>query len=277
MPPGSTVEERRVEKLVGSMRRALRTERERTELERDAFEAFAARITGIQPSSSTPAVDSEPGSPHGVNEAVALQSTPVLNPSTSEKHLAIRNAYEETVMSVPFYEAEYGDTYEESLHGEFGPGVATAMTQPGGFSPFAKQVLLGKIKQARTDRVALLETCDRERDSVDDVAAVLKPTVEGLRAIESMSSDDTGFDALVSHREELQTLENKCEQTAAMRQATIHRHRPTQNLRVDAPDICVYLYSEFESSYPLLSLCTHLSQRIENARQHIDHALSTSP
>lgn len=277
MPTGSTVEERRVEEVVGSMRRALRTERERTELERDAFEAFADRITELQPSSSPPAVNSEPGSPQGMGGAAALQSTPVSRPSTSNKHSAIRNAYEETVMSVPFYEAEYGDTYEESIHGEFGPGVATAMTQPGGFSPLAKQFLLGKIKQARTDRVALLETCDRERDSVDDVATMLMPIVDGLRAIESSSFEEEGFDALASRRKKLRTLETRCEQTATMRQATIHRHRPKHNLPIDAPDICVYLYTELESSYPLLSLCIQLSQRIEDARQHVERALSTSP
>lgn len=277
MPTGTTVEVRRFEEVVGSIRRALRVERNRTVREWDAFEAFANRITELQPSSRSSAWNSEHGHPQGGGGAATLQSTPVAGTGTSNERTTIRNAYEETVMSVPFYEAEYGDTYEESIQTEFGPEVATAMTQSDCFSPLAKQVLLEKIEQARTDRGVLLETCDRERDSVDDVAAMLSPLVEELQTIESIPFGEQGFDALAGHRNRLLTLENKCEHAAATRQATIHRHRTEYNFPVDAPDICVYLYSGLESAYPTLFLCTNLAQRIEEERHHVERALSTSP
>lgn len=271
----TTVEEGTLDEVLDSVRRALHAERNRTEIEREAFKEFANRITDVQPSNKPSAWSSEHSELREANGAVALQSKPVSGPCATDELATIRNAYEETVMNVPFYEAEYGDTYGESIREEFGPDVATALTQSDCFSPTAKQALLTKVKQARTERELLIETCERERESVDEAVTVLKPVGVELRSFESIPFDDQGFDALEAHWNRLLTIKDKCEQAATTRQATIHHHRTEYNLPVDAPDICVYLYKEFETTYPILSLCSDLARRAENGRQQVECAMST--
>jgi hypothetical protein len=271
----ATVGDRPLNEVVDSIRQSLRAEQKRTEIERDAFEEFATRITDLQSSSKPFAPSADHKEPQDAGGAVALQSQPVTEPSATDELATIRTAYEETVMSVPFYEAEYGDTYEESIRAEFGPDIATALTQSDSLSPVAKQVLLAKIEQARTEREALIETCEREHASVDEAATVLKPVDEELQSVESISFDGHGFGALEAYRSRLLTLKDKCEQAATTRQATIHRHRTEYSLVVDAPDICVYLYEEFETAYPILCLCSDLARRLENCRKQVESALST--
>jgi hypothetical protein len=270
-----TVGDRPLDEVLDSVRESLRAELNRTEIERDAFEEFATRITDLQSSSEPFAPSAGHKELQDASGAVALQSHPVSEPSATDEFGTIRNAYEETVMSVSFYEAEYGDTYEESIQAEFGPDIATTLTQSNSLSPVAKQVLLAKIEQVRSEREALIKTCEREHASVDEAATVLKPVGEELQAVESISFDDPGFGALEAHRARLLTLKDKCEHAATTRQATIHRHRTEYSLPVDAPDICVYLYEEFETAYPILCLCSDLARRIENYRKQVESALST--
>lgn len=178
-------------------------------------------------------------------------------------------------MSVPFYEAEYDDTSEESIQAEFGPDIATALIQSDDLSTIAIEVLLAKVEQARSEREALIETCECDQASVDEASTVLKPIAEELQAIESICFDDRGFGALEAHRDRLLTLTDKCEHAATTRQTTIHRHRTAYSLPIDAPDICMYLYDEFDTAYPILSFCSDLARRIENCRLQVERAMST--
>lgn len=271
----ATVGDRPLNEVMDSIRQSLRAEQERTEIERDAFENFATRITDLQSSNKPFVPSADQGEFQDASGTVALQSQSASEPSPTDELAAIRNAYEETVMSVPFYEAEYGDTYEESIRAEFGPDIATALTQSDSLSPVAKQALLARIEQARSEREVLIETCEREFASVDEAASVLKPINEELQSVESISFDDHGFGVLEAHWARLLILKDKCEHAATIRQATLHRHRAEYSLPVDAPDICVYLYEKFETSYPILCLCADLARRIEDSRQQIEHAMST--
>jgi len=271
----ATGRNRPLNEVVDSIRQSLRAEQKRTEIERDTFDEFAARITDLQSSSEPFAPSADRKVFQDASGAVALRSQPVSEPSPTDELATIRNAYEETVMSVPFYEAEYGDTYEESIRAEFGPDIGTALTQSDSLSPVAKQALLAKVEQARSEREGLIETCEREFASVDEAASVLKPIDEELQSVESISFDGHGFGALEAHWARLSVLKDKCEHAATIRQATIHRHRTKYSLPVDAPDICVYLYEEFETAYPILSLCSDLARRIEESRQQVEHAMST--
>lgn len=271
----ATVRDRPLSEVVDSIRQSLHAEQKRTEIERNAFEKFATRITDLQSSSKPFTPSADQGEFQDTSGTVALKSQPVSEPSPTDELATIRNAYQETIISVPFYEVEYGDTYEESIRVEFGPDIAIALTQSDSLSPVAKQALFAKIEQARSEREVLIETCEREFASVDEAASVLKPIDEELQSVESISFDDHGFGALEAHWTRLLILKDKCEHATIIRQATIHPHPTECSLPVDAPDICVYLYEKFETSYPILCLCADLARRIEDSRQQIEHAMST--
>ena len=270
----STLEEQPLDETFDSLYQVLRRERTRTETEREAFEAFADRIIDLRPTGASPSTTPTGETLRTTGTGETLISRVSSTAATTDHLAVIRDAYKKTVMSVPFYEAEYGDTYEESLREEFGSDIATALTQGSGFSPAAKRVLLAKVEKARAERDALIETCDREHESIEEAAAVLTPIDEELRSFESIPLNHQEFDALEVHRDRLLTLKDECEQAATTRQATIQDHRREYTLPLEAPDICAYLYKPLEPDYPVLSLCSELAHQIGTERRHVEHAIS---
>ncbi|WP_449271990.1 DUF7260 family protein [Halorubrum tebenquichense] len=259
------------------MYQVLRRERNRTETECEAFEAFANRIAELQPSNAPSTANPVSDGFNAVGGARALESRPLSTPSTTDYLATIRDAYEETVMSVPFYETEYDDTYEKSVYEEFGQEVAIVLTQGSQFNRTVKQILLEKVEKAQAEREALIDTCDHEHESVTQAASVLEPIYNELRSYDSIPLDKQEFGALDAYRTRLQTMKDKCEQAAAARQATINHHRTEYNLSVEIPDICTYLYKTFETDYPVLFLCSELTRKIKNYRHQVEHAMSTCP
>lgn len=274
MSSATIVEEESIKEVLNSIRQGLHAEQKRTEIERKAFEEFAARINDVGPSNKVSAVSSESDYLHEASGAVALQAKPLSGLSATDEVELVREVYEETVMSVPFYAAEYGDTYKESIREEFGPEVAVSMTQSGSFSDIAKQALLSKVEKSRTERRNLIETCERELGSIEEVGAILESVDEEIQAFRSIPIDDQGFGSLEAHWTRLTKLKEKCEQASTSRQATIHDHRTKYRLPIEAPDICAYLYKEFDTTYPILSLCSDLSRRVENGRKQLVRAMS---
>jgi hypothetical protein len=260
--------------VVDSVCETLRVELDRTRAERDALDELATKITDLQSSSNPVTSASKRCADSSMGGALAQHTHSVSGPPVADELAAIRNAYEATVMSVPFYDAEYGDTYEESIRAEFGPDIATALTRTDTLNPVAKQVLLAKIEQSCNERDVLLETCEREQESVESTASVLEPIDEELRSIERISFQAQEFGQLEAHRTRLLTIEDTCEGAARDRQATIHEHRTAYNHSIDPTDIYEYLYDSFEVRYPLLSLCTELARRIEQSRRQVETAMS---
>ncbi|OYR57376.1 DUF7260 family protein, partial [Halorubrum halodurans] len=80
--------------------------------------------------------------------------------------VAIRNAYAETVMSVPHYEDEYNDTYERSLAEEFTPELAVALTREPTLRERSRSSLLTKTTEAIRRREEFLERLEAESASV---------------------------------------------------------------------------------------------------------------
>lgn len=271
----TAVEEWELEEMFDSIRQILRAERNRTATEIEAFEEIANTVSDLQASSNRPASRVDSGGLHEAGSASTIKTQPMPEWNASDKLNTIETVYKNTVMSLPFYEAEYGDTYEESIRAEFGPDAATALIKGNCFTPAIKQLLLAKLKQARAERKTLIETCERERESIDDAAAVLRPMGKELKSIESVDFDCQGFGALDADRTRLLTLKNKCEHVATSRQAQINHHRTEYNLPVDAPDICAYLYDEFNTVYPILYLCCDLDRTVKNLQQDVERAMST--
>jgi hypothetical protein len=184
----------------------------------------------------------------------------------------VRTAYEETVMSLPFYDEEYGDTYGESLREEFGPDVAAALTRRSAFSSTVKRVLLAKAEEARSERELLVASCERERESLEEAANALLSVAEGLRSLEAVGFDAADPNALDAYGTRLSALRDTCERVAAARQATIRQHRATYGRATDRLDLCEYLYRPLPSTFPVLNACGALTRRIENCEGRLELA-----
>lgn len=268
----TAVETGTLEEAFKTLRAELRTERERTAAERDAFEAFARAVKGIDARESLRMKSGSNGGP-GSGGVTAIQAAPAGRPSATVLR-EIRSAYEDTVMSAPLYEEEYGDTYEESLGAEFGPEVVAALTDPECFGPTAKEALLAGIEQARAERVHFLESCEREAASVDAAASTLIPLEREFRACRSSDFGRKRFDTLEEYRERLLNWNDNCEGVATDRQAVINRHRRDHRITVDAPDLSAYLYEDLDRSYPVLALCSDLAGSLDETRRRVERAMT---
>lgn len=270
MSEPNVVDRERVEQRFTAVRKAARTERRRTAAERRAFEAFADRIADVD---CSVAGAGQSIRTIGQGGTVAPSVTSV-SPGGTTPTDAVRRAYEETVMAVSFYEAEYGDDYAESLHAEFGPEVATAVTDPDCFGPPAKAALLSATRRAIQERTQLVETCNRERTSADTAAESLLPVASELDTL--ATTDPTGelFGTLEARWNRLSTLRDRSEDAAAVRQIGIHDRRSRHDLSVDEPDICAYLYKDLDAYYPILGVCASLAERATTLQDREERAIA---
>jgi hypothetical protein len=272
MTPPTDIDVATVDELVDTVQSVLEEERERTTEELQAFEAFTDRVANLQPSHS-PHRNSVGTGQHGEGPVVAGSSAAS---QSIDDPAAIRRAYEETVMDVSFYDAEYGDDYEESVRSELGPEIAVAVTQPNCFGTTAKRALLTRIERAKRERERLLETCKRERDSLDDAASTLRSIGEELDTLSEVPLEQQRFGTLDAYRTRTQTLETQCDEVAATRQQIITQQRDRHQFGPDEPDFCNYLYKDIEPTYPILLLCSELARRATEQRKRVERAMSHS-
>ncbi|OYR85725.1 hypothetical protein DJ84_01755, partial [Halorubrum ezzemoulense] len=128
---------------------ACHRERRRVLDERDAFESFADRVADIDTISA--ATDSTPsGVPAGSLRGMGA-------PGSSVSLRRVMAAYDDTVLSLPHYRAEYDETPAESLAAELGPDAVTALASDGGLSGAAQSALVDRSRRAVDARERLAD------------------------------------------------------------------------------------------------------------------------
>lgn len=267
------IDRERVEAKTTEVREVLRAERRRTVTERRAFEAFANRVADVELPNQR-AGTSDSGGGRGGHGAAVGPSSLSISTGREAPVSAVRRAYEETVMAVSFYDTEYGDDYEESLREEFGPEVATAVTDPDCFGPAAKSALVAAVKRATAERAHLIETCEHERESIDGLVDTLLSTASELDTIGAAKPRGASYGSLEARWTRLKTLRERCEAAAVERQAAIDDRRERHALPIDEPDICAYLYQPLDVTYPILSVCASLAERATSLQRQYERAIA---
>ena len=233
------------------------TERQQTEAEIESFRSFE---TDVEATSTTASTQRQPFV--GTIRAADCNSL--------EK---VRTAYQDTVMAVPHYEAEYGDTYIESLRAEFGVEIATALAGGEAFDACLKRMLLSKVTEAIRERRELLSALARERGSVVDTRDRITDISAEIGTLRPGAAEQRSFGALDAYRSRLTVLRDQCETLAETRQETLADHRRQMALGGDGPDIQEYLYQDFEASYPVLSVLASVSGRIIELKMTVERAM----
>jgi len=253
---------------------ALAAERKRTRRERDAFETFVDSVAGINPQS--------PGLTDGGPTTVEGNHGGTLS------HVV--DAYRDTVLDVPHYDAEYDDTLAEHMAAEFGDDVALAVRNGAVMSPQLQQTLCTRGKQAMLRRERLLSALDAEEDSLSACTKTLKEVDEALEAVSSdvdavtdevaaaheateepaasMERDDLVHDwhAVQERRDELVSL-------LESRQEAIHEQRHVVGQGDGPTALYEYVYGALPSSYPVLSVGTRLLGRTRSLRRDVSRCL----
>lgn len=246
--------------LFDAARERLRRERRRTVDEREAFRGFERRVRGLDGQGES--VQS------GVSRTRMVSTSP---PSTARP---VREAYEATVMSVPHYAEEYGETFEQHFRTEFGPELAALLAQHAALDPHSKQAVLAAASRAQEKRERLIGALDDEQESFTRLEERLLPVIEELPEYETATFSELSFGTLDAYRQRLLVLEENCDDLVDDRQDTLVAQRRNLSLPTEGPDVPTYVYRDLEMRYPIVSTTADVIERIQTLRQDVECALS---
>jgi hypothetical protein len=229
------------------------------ECERVAFQRFLARIREMGGTSQA-TVESNPAG--GPAVATMWESTP------SEGLRAVRTAYRETVMAVPHYDREYGDTLGDSMAAELGETLAGHVSNGQVLTPRLYDTLCAASERARDDRGDFLRHLDQERESLREVGAELNEIESRLAELARRVDDAPRSTHLGQLDETLAGLERQCTDLANRRQATIHGRSVRKIAGLEGASLLQYLYaSRIETVTPVLSDVAACLETIRHQRK----------
>ena len=235
-------------------------ERKRLLNERDAFDAFARRISGLEVSEVPAAVHAT----GGIATATSIGADDRLD--------QVQDAYRDTVMSVAHYDSDYGEPLPENIAAEFGEGLAVAVVEGRRFTPQLKAALLASSEEASRSRAAFLSTLEDEAQALSDARETMETIDAERESIAAAPLTSRSFEALVDDWNRLGVLSEQCRTMLRDRQEVI-RSRSAERLS-SAPDLNDYLYDDLPVSYPVLSDLTSLSESIDSFRSRVLDSLT---
>ncbi|WP_128905934.1 DUF7260 family protein [Halorubrum amylolyticum] len=269
--------------LLDDAREALRVERRRVADEREAFRAFRGRVASVP--SEPIRTDGGAGTAAGGGGSIgvtggfgAVGTDGTLGSAGSGAPagsglVAVRDAYRETVMSVPHYETEYDDTYERSVAEEFGPEIAYALTRGARFHAECKRSLLAAAETAIEERERFIETVESESESVERAASRLTPIRSEVASTARTDFSEDGFGTLDAYRARTEALIDDCDRIAARRQRELASHE--RALAIDGDlDAPTYLYQDLSATYPVLATVGAVGDRLDDLKRRIERAMA---
>jgi len=260
---------------IGEARRAVGTERERTRDERDAFERFARRVANRDPG-PLPA-DAGGSTLHGdggVESAPGVVSELAGPPPDDGGLAAVREAYRETVMDVPHYESDYGESLEEHLRAEFGPDLARTVADGGALSPQLQRALVAGARDNYETRDELLSALDDELAALSEAEHRLEAVEREADALVERPLLRASYDDLDAAWRRLDGLEAECEAVLAEREATIRDDDTTGPQSRNRHLFHDYLYGDLDGRYPVLASAAELIESLEALRSDVLQSLA---
>lgn len=212
--------------------------------EREAFGRFLARLRDAQPTGFDAASRATGGGPTALTAGEA---------GTTTELREIRRAYRETVMAVPHYEREYGDTLRESLSEELGETLAGHVVDGQVLPPPIREALVAAVERARRNRGDFLGLLRRERESLETVAEGLNDVESRLVELDPRIATAPDSDQLAAIDSTLAALEQQCTDLATTRQETIHGRTVRRVSGIDGCSLVGYLYADMGTTTPALA------------------------
>lgn len=216
----------------------LEAERESVTAEQQAFHEFAERVQSL----STP-----------THSGAGADTARLTDTGTGRQQLKdVQKSYRETVMSVPNYETEYGESLEEHLAAEFSPDVASVILDGHQFTQPVKQMLVQQARQSARRRDPLVDAIAAEENSLAEANSNLETTDEliGEATADELATNSIG--TLVAADATIQQASDRCERLLSERQREIHRMN-TQFSDSDTSFFQEYLYKRLDYSFPVLN------------------------
>jgi ElaB/YqjD/DUF883 family membrane-anchored ribosome-binding protein len=202
--------------------------------EQQAFEQCTERVAALTVAPSQP--------------ATCPAMTPVTDGPPAATTRDVCAAYQDTVMALTHYDDVYGDSLAESLADEFGPDIATVLTEEMTVTTLLQRQICTAATQAASKRGSFLETLATERSALETAQDMLATLGQ-----QAASRTDEAAHPTPS----LDTLETRCEQLATDRQHQLQTRSLSPHR--DGHDIADYLYQDTDWTYPVLAAVARLS------------------
>ena len=246
-------------------RETVRVERRRTADERAAFASFRSRLDAI-PATTAAGVTAD-------RRFDGPQPIGYETPRMGTELLAVRDAYQSTVMSVPHYEEEYNDTYAASLAAEFGPELAAALTRESALHEHVRRSVLGQTTAAIETRDEFETVLEREQASVRAASEELRSLDDSVASLGETAVDRLDFGGLDAHRARLEVLERRCDEVATTRQRERVAVEQSMHFDGETDDVQTYLYQDLPVTYPVLAAVAAVGRQIDAVRRDVERAI----
>lgn len=230
-------------------------EREILAAEREAFRSLIRRVSEV-------AVETPQTTAAGAAVAVTM---PVQ--ATSSSLSEIRTAYRETVMAVPHYESEYGESLRENLTVEVGESLAEQLLDGDALTRPVYDAFLEAIRQAMDERRRVQQYVERERDSLQQFDASITEVESAVAEAGTELTSASGTQSLSRIDARLATLQSRCEDLATDRQQRVHDRPETSFDWIDGLGVFEYIYADLETTTPVLSAIASCLATIRDHRR----------
>jgi len=242
-------------------RSATDSERERLLDEYEAFLAFADRVAAVPVAPRPDGGRPMPGAMAATTDAPGLHE--------------VRTAYRETVMSVPHYDADYGETLQEHMATELSPELASAVVEGTQFTPTIREPLLKSARNAAHDRRILADELSEEQADLEDAETELEDISRRFEVTDGDGLVDRTFPDLQARWGRLSELESACSSLLERRQQQLRDRTPSTGTRLQSPTaVSDYLYADLDVDFPVLAAGTELLERVREEKHRTVEALT---
>lgn len=221
-----------IEPIADAQARVAR-EREEIAAEQSAFAEFRTAVADIQPVAATP----------------SSPSRSVVSVEDHHGHVdRLRDAFRSTVMSVPHYDAVYGESLTEHMFAELGDPAAAVVGSAGtGITPAQQSALLTAVDRAIDDRDTYTDVLAEEDNSLGTARETIETVVEGLDDVIIQDWYQAEFEA-------------RLDEIVRNRQAVVHgRLSPSP---IDGQSLCTHLYVDEPWTFPVLTAVVRLHDAV---------------
>lgn len=189
--------------------------------------------------------------------------------STVEGTSKVRTAYRDTIMSVPHYEKEYGDTYLSSVSEELGPDLAIAITESSELTPISKSALINQIDNTIEGRKQLRKTVQSEQDSIESGYNDLYNIGEFIHQYPENKIFRLNNDQKTKFEAKLSNNIDDLDKISINRQQEINKIQKSAQTNQSHSDLYSYFYQSMSTNYPVLETIGKLGREIKKLERDI--------
>jgi hypothetical protein len=242
---------------VRDARSAVDSERRRTRDEAKALSQFRRRVSRIDATQPQPSVvQSAPG--------LAQRQKP-----PDDELQRVKDAYRGTVMGVPHFDEDYGESLPTHLAAEFGEEVAAAVVEGDRFTPQLKGALVSAADDGQSRREDLLVALERESEALADADEALERFEEARAAAVDEPLYRRSFGELYEAWDRLVDVECRLERFLSERQSAVQDDRTVSPANRDREAFQNYLYGTLDVRYPVLAAGAELADRVRETKQDV--------